>query len=54
MGARRICRACKKHPAVFRVRGGRVQSDNDHDLCQQCTRAEKNRQHAKRLTPRRR
>lgn len=50
--ARRMCHRCKKHPAIFRVRGGRVQSDNQHDLCPQCTRAEKNRQRVKSLRPR--
>lgn len=38
----RQCRSCDRD-AKFRVRGGRVKSDNDHDLCRQCWRSEMDR-----------
>jgi len=41
---RRMCRDCKKRPALFYdKRWKRVRADNDHDLCWRCYRAQLNR-----------
>jgi hypothetical protein len=47
--AAQLCRRCRRRPARFRVRGGRVRADRDHDVCFQCKRAIDNQQRAKRL-----
>lgn len=36
------CAECER-PAVFRVKGGRVHADKDHDLCKRCWRDAVNR-----------
>lgn len=47
---KRMCRQCNKRPAIFLQRHGignrlAVHSDNDHDLCMQCTRSLKSSMH---------
>lgn len=45
------CVACRKRPALFQVRGGRVQTDptGQHNLCKQCFRDQQNRLRAQEL-----
>ena len=43
------CRGCRKRDAKFRVRGGRVKADDQHDLCFQCYRAHQNKRRAQRM-----
>jgi hypothetical protein len=50
---KRLCTACRQRPAQYRVHGGPVKSDDQHTLCFQCYRAEKNRQRQASLPPRR-
>lgn len=41
---RRLCAECGEREPKFSVRGGRIKTDDDHTLCQQCYRALKNRE----------